>query len=360
MNPLDLGFLEWTDPLSWTEHHTSKTKKTIAEENRNFNRLLPTKGDLDTLQKAIEGYETGTLDKFELNIPTEDPAISIHWTKSANTYTWKWMGTTGPSYEADAIDVCEYKGEMYVAYTIDSPSDMEDSDLFVRTRKSSWKYARSGASSVGIMNGRVYFIESESPLKSYRVVSLSLDTGTDRRIEYVEKCHETILSLKVVDGGVFLLGTKGGRGSAWCFRPAGGVKRIDPEGVSFFPVGFSPDLDPIYFVRMGGLDTPWTLKNCSWKLSEEIRQDGIEFCSMKHGCLVSKNFGVRTLWQLSNKYPPQEIFKGIFSIVQEPCVHEENSLSLWLISPGITPQHITISNGKVKIVERQLVARDQQ
>jgi len=351
MNPLHLGFLEWSDPLSWTEKYSSKTKKAISEENRNFNRLLPTKGDLAPLQKAIEAYEIGTLDKFELCIPEEAPVISIHWTKSAKSYTWKWIGTA-TSYEADAIDICEYKGLMYVAYTIDSPTGNEDSNLLVRTRKSVWKYPRSGASSVAILNGRVYFIESESPLKSYKVISMSLEKGTDKRIEYVEKCHETILTLKVVDGGVFLLGTKGGLGSAWCFRPAGGVKRIDPEGVSFFPVGFSLDLEPVYFVRMGGLDTPWTLKNCSWKLSEEIRQDGIEFCSWKHGCLVSKNFGVRTLWQLSRNYPPKEIFKGIFSIVEEPCVHQEDSLSLWLISPGITPQHITITNGKVKIMER--------
>jgi hypothetical protein len=205
MKPLRLGFLEWVDPLAWTEKNTANTRKAIQAENRNFKHCLRDVNTkvIDDTQKQIESYETGTLDEFQQYIPEENPEICIRWTKSAIQYTWTWTNQTH-LYKADTIDTCMYKGEFYVAYTLESPKDGEDNYLWVRTRKSVWKYAKDGASSTAILDGRVYFIESDSPLKSYRVISLSLDTGRNRRVEYVETCHEIMLSLSVVQGGVVL------------------------------------------------------------------------------------------------------------------------------------------------------------
>ena len=350
--PTKFDFLEWKDPLQWTERNSSATRKAFNAENRNFKRLLQAAtGDrqIRKLQSVIEDYEIGTLDHYEIQIPEDNPVISIHWTKSAKNYTWKWINSS-TSYKADTIDTCNYNGKFYVAYTIESPIEARDNDIYVRTRHSVWKHSKSGASACALQDGRLYCIESESPLKSYTVVSLAVDGGS-RRVEYVETCHQTQLDFCSVEGGVFLTGDRAGYGRIWRLKPSGGVERLEPEGVAFFPVGFLQGA-AVYFVRFRELGSPWTLVNCSWKLSEEIRRDGIEFCSLEHNCLVTKNFGIRTLWRMGTG-APKKLVSGIFSIVPEPCIHTgASALTLWLISPGMSPQQIRIpSTGPIKIIQ---------
>lgn len=353
--PENLGFLEWIDPYKWTERATAATRAAFKAENSHFKKILhaaSTQTELRKLAGRIRTYEKDELADVYLELPTQAPEIAIRFTKDGYEYEWKWIGG-GTWTKAIDIDIGFWNGVAHVAYTADGYNDDE---LHVKTRKSAWKYAKAGAANIAILNDRVYFIESDSPLKYFKVISLSLETGGNRRLEYKEPCHEIQLTLVRTGGGVFLQGSRSGVETLFAVTPTG-VRKLAPDAISFFPVGCGRSGEPMYFYR-NRLGSPWKLRNCSWKLSDEIVESGIEFCSHEHNCIVTKAMGVRTLWHMSSNSSPKRLLRGFFSMVETPRSFSSTVLPLWVRRPGRILQGIVFNRGSLTILSNPTVYAD--
>jgi hypothetical protein len=349
-----LGFLEWHDPYEWTETNDAARAHAIRGENRLFKHTVSVSGS-DTEQKRVRAAFVASYEKTEkkqtMQIPQENPQIIVQsYTDSNRLYYWKYVGDHEWKY-ADDLDFWSVQGAPYVAFTHDSSRGKLDYTLYVKTPKSHWIHKRVGGSDVAIMNHRVYFIEGDSPLRYTRLVSLSLYTGENRRIVYEEVDPSVELTLiKGCGRTLFLLGADAGYEQLRWIMPNGVIKRLEPTGVSFFPVGYSKREGPIYFVRLQNFTKPWKLVGASWKLNREIENSGIEICLAPLGILITKFQGVRTVWSISSERAPKQLDRGFFTVIPWsiwPFWRGERNTQIWVHSP-ISPPYALNSKTAIK------------
>jgi len=309
-------FIEWDDPYSWTERLTMRTKLAIQKENALFNRVVSEsasksvmKNKQDEFCKVIETHAT----KETFRIPSVGEAKILVKIDDSNedAFNWKyakggaWMYTSG-------IDVSEEE-PFNVAYTVYA-SEPYDYKLNVKTPSGRWTHSHGGGPFVAIKGGRVYYLEEDKHLQYKRLVSLSVLDGKDRRVIYEEKAVSSVLTLmKLENRALFLMREDAGNQQVAVI--SGGICHwLNRQGVCFFPVG-GEGSKVVYFTRIGSFGAPWTLVGAKWILNAEIVAAGLEFCSSMLRILVTKTFGIRTVWRLSEKHEPKRLYSGVFQIL---------------------------------------------
>lgn len=345
-----LGFLEWEDPYEWTEIDPVARTHAIEGENRLFKQtVIGSGGNLKEVRAAFVAAYKKTEQNHLMKIPLDGgrPQVIVESRIDVEgLYYWKYSGEREWKY-ADDLDVDYFHGVPYVAFTYDSSRGKLDYNLHVKTPKLQWTYKRNGGMDVAIMNHRVYFIEATKPLHYYRLVSLSLYTGDKRRIIYEETNPGIELSLvKAENRALFLLGDEAGHQQLRWISPRGAAKRLEPGGVSFFPVGCSGN-NPIYFVRLHNFANPWKLVGASWKLNQEIENSGIEYCWFAIGILITKFQGIRTVWSVNSDRAPKRLDRGFFSVLScsmWPLWRGERKTQIWVHSP-ISPTYVLNEKG---------------
>ena len=305
-DPTNVGFLKWLDPYEKKEKHI---RKSIKEENGEFLSVLSesiTPSALENLIKKNEVYAEESHSEFILEYPIRDPKISIQFPRLNFDYKWKWFSSSN-WHEVDNLDIS--KDGTIIAYTLSDSDPKKNYRLSVRGA-TSWTHRQYGGPDVAIIGSRVFFIEGDEPLHYTRLVSLDLKSGRDLKVIYEEpsrtkeielvRCESRALFLSSYDSGIQALYHVG----------VDGLKQLSPKGVAFFPVGGK---DPIYFVREECFSAPWKLVGAPWKLNSRIRADGIEFCSFSAKILVTKFYGIRTVWKMSTS-DPVKLYSGIFEV----------------------------------------------
>jgi len=294
----DMGFLIWKDTLAWTEN-PKKAGPYFTKEATRFQaavRGIPLKSMIaarDDFSRAFKDHTEGICNEIKVGSIIICPVIHT------NGYTWQ-SKLGAPHIQCEDID-CLSNG------TIISTQDIADGARDYRIHKhAGWKYNASVAPEFGIHGQRVYIIEADGLLRYRTLVSIDVVTGGCRRLHYYERNEETNLTIVRASQGLFMKGYTSGIESL--FFITGGVERLEPEGVSFFPIGVSDSQMPIYFVRRKSFATGWALVGASWNLNSEIRAAGIEFCSVYPPFLVTKRSGKRTGWILSTKAMPVKVF----------------------------------------------------
>lgn len=305
MDPTNLGFLKWIDPYEEKEKHISDS---IKEENLRFRKVLDasaSKSDIDLLSKKNEIYLNEGNPDWILNYPINNPKISFQLRQIDHSYKWKWINKGG-WHEADNIDIS--KDGKYIAYTY-ADSYKKNYKLSVRGG-ATWTHNKYGGPNVAILGSRVFFIEGDEFLHYNRLVSIDLDTGRDRKVVFEEPSKTTEIELVLCESRtLFLLSSDSGIQSLYHILP-NEFYQLSPRGVSFYPVGSYKNA-PIYFVREGKFSAPWKfIGGC--KLNSRICADGIEFCSYSAKILITKFYGMRTIWKIGNE--PILKYSGIFEV----------------------------------------------
>ena len=352
-----LGFLDWKDPYAWTETDHAARHHAIRGENRLFKHIAHTAGTNAELRKAHEAFlvayhKTTRAPTIQIGATGDRDALLIDpHLEVDGVYYWKFAKDSRWKY-ADEIDYWAVQGAPYVAYTQDVTRGTLDYTLHVKTARSHWTHPKTGGSAVAIQNHRVYFIEGDKPLRYVRLVSLSLYTGQGRKVVYEEKNPSVAISLvRGENRTLFLLGEDAGYQQLWLITPSSEIRRLEPRGVSFLPVGGSAAA-PIYFVRLGNFTAPWKLVGASWKLNREIENSGLEFCSAAKKILITKFQGIRTIWSLSSSAEPKRLEKGFFTILPYshwPFWRGEPQAPIWVRSPTTPPYRILIAKSEIYV-----------
>ena len=334
-------FLKWTDPLAWMERLTPKTKRVIQEENALFKETVTESGTKATLrekqgefQKVLSKYRnTGTI-----RIPSVGVAqilVEIDQTQE-RSFRWRyakngtWLNVTYFDYST--------KGNA-VAYTIDT-AEPYDYKLHVKTATGQWTHTHGGGPQVAIKDDRVYYLEGDRHLQWTRLVSLNLSDGRGRQILYEETDPSVELSLiRGENRAIFLIGENAGQQALGIIGSDGKCALLNKESVCFHPVGYLISTEPIYFGRLGSFAAPWTLFGEDWILNAEICGAWIEFCSASLKILITKTYGIRTIWWLSGTKPPRQLYRGLFEVLPYSAWplwrgEQVDSVTLWVQDPA--------------------------
>ena len=327
--------MKWTDPLAWMERQTPKTKQVIQAENALFKETVAESGTRAALREK-QGEFQKTLSKYRnmemLRIPSVGVAQILVEIDSAQETSFRWKrAKNGTWLSAAELD---YWGST-VAYTVDT-TEPYDYKLHVKTVTGQWTHPHGGGPQVAIKGDRVYYLEGDRHLRWTRLVSLALSDGKGRRILYEETDPSVELTLvRGENRALFLIGENAGQQALALIgaedssssSSSGISPPLSERAVCFHPVGYSSptSTEPIYFGRVGSFAAPWTLFGADWILNAEIGEAGIEFCSAILQILITKTFGVRTIWRLSGTMPPRQLYKGVFEVL---------SYSLWPLWRG--------------------------
>jgi len=341
-----LGFLTWKDPYAWTETDHAAQAHAIREENRLFKHTVSAAASKSRLHKTREAF-LRAFHAPKIRLPIGPDILVEVQLDVDGVYYWKHKRDAKWKY-ADDLDYANN----YVAYTQDVIRGQLDYTLHVKTPTSHWTHKKKGGSGVAIVGQRVYFIEGDQPLKYMRLVSLSLATGSQRRVLYEETNPSISLTLvKAENRGLFLLGEDAGYQRLWLVA-GDGLKRLEPGGVSFRAVGVTATGDPIYFVRPGDFTKPWRLVGADWKLNRAIETAGIEFCSYSLQVLITKFQGIRTIWHMSASAPPKQLDSGFFTVLPYtgwPFWRGESGgqVPIWIRSPTTPVYKILVAKGEI-------------
>uniref|UniRef100_A0A6C0K098 Peptidase S9 prolyl oligopeptidase catalytic domain-containing protein n=1 Tax=viral metagenome TaxID=1070528 RepID=A0A6C0K098_9ZZZZ len=318
MDPTDVGFLKWIDPYEKQEKHLAKT---IKKENALFLSQLDGMDDLTALIKKNEIYDTESSPNIILNYPLTNPKINISLKHLNGEWglAWKWHGADDWKW-VDNLDISR-DGET-VAFIESAKTNYK---VTVKTKSHTWTHKHLIGPDIAIIGSRLYFIEADSPLQYNRLVSVDIHSGKEAKVLYEESNKETQIEFVWCEGrALFLLSYRAGYNRLHYIRD-NSTKELDPQGVAFFPVGHL-GTKPVYFVREGSFTAPWKLVGCNWKLNSRISADGIEFCSLSAKILITKFYGVRTIWKMSSG-EPVPIYRGVFEIAE--CM----KLMRWFLEP---------------------------
>jgi dipeptidyl aminopeptidase/acylaminoacyl peptidase len=344
MDPTNIGFLKWKDSYETREAHLAKT---IKKENALFLSQFD-ESQLDTLMKINEDYHIASVPEIIWKYPLKSPKIYLQPPRLNRGWQWTW-DEKKPWKEVSSLNISEDGKTVAIIYSEDT-----DYKLSVKTEESSWTYRNLVGSDIGIIGECIYFIEGDKPLQYTRVVSLDLRTGRNKRVLYVESDLQKEIDLVCCEGrALFLTTYRAGYNTLYQVRVNGELNQLSPRGVSFFPVGRS-GTEPIYFVREGSFSAPWKLVGCNWKLNSRISADGIEFCSVSAKILITKFYGVRTIWKMSSG-DPVPIYRGVFEITEFTKFYGwlyGNYKTLWAIKPGSAQFEFDVNS---TIIERPAI-----
>ena len=316
---MSVSFLEWEDPLSWTERRTSKTFKKIGWENKLFKATVSesaTKDEVERKQKEFRGaFHTQRINKA-IEIPSQGTAEILVEIDTIEEGFFRWKPVRGGNWiHANGIDISN-DGTYTVAYTIDM-NEPYDYKLHVKTPTRSWTHPHGGGPFVAIKGPWVYYLEEDRHLQYKRLICLSLHDGKKRKVIYEER--DPMIQLTLMKGEnrcLFLMKENAG------YQDVGVVESTNicswlRKGVCYFPVGYDRlgSNNSVFFVRKKGFDSPWTLFGAGWILNKDIETEGIEFCSSTLQIIVTKNYGVRTVWRLYNNRVPKLLFRSVFEIL---------------------------------------------
>jgi len=351
----ELGFLAWKDPYIWTEH-PGKFREAATKETATLEAAVAaaaTKREVQRVAKAFEEAIEKDTSELYWSWPSKIPYIVYKPNfEGGGGYLWAQASSPTEFSLVGDFDICSSgKNDYYMATTASKPSGSEAYELSImKEGVNIWKHERIGGPDVAILKDRVFFLESDSPLRNSRLISLDLFTGQKRCIEFEEKDPRWTLSLhRGSNECLFLIREQAGTKQCYHVKASGHIRRLERDAATICPIGATAVGGyPILLVRKESLDAPWTFSGApGWSLEAAQAAAGIEFATSE--ILVTKEFGIRTLWRIG--IHPKRLFEFLGNPIADPITdwRSEPLRSLWIESPGKTLECISIGEGSVRL-----------
>jgi hypothetical protein len=345
----DTGLVVWNDPLAWTETmHGREWKKAIQMEEKRLNAFMERYVDpalIDDLEKELTAVK-----KQDVGAPLLLPGkVSIHL--HGRSISWRYMNELTVQ-ERDAVDITTDKhgrvwdvadsGQGAETYCLRFWKPQPSPGMIVWNGPRAPAWTRKGAGPyVLVIGDHCYFLEAKKSLWYWRLVRATATTGEDEKIIYEETDPRWNLSLVRGESGTgYLVRENSGLQQAF-FIKKDGLKTMEHMG--FFVLGGGATND--YFVTDGRGTDAW--KAVGPRLSTWIIPTyGIpESVSVKHGLLVTRKYGIRSLWQCGKRLTPKLLLRGFHQISFNQW--DDTKPVVRCVTPGMSTLVYSPKNGQL-------------
>lgn len=254
----DLGIVAWRDPSSTLETMTgAEWRNIVNDENRRFANYLRH----PAIQARIPAYEASLVAaEKEVNRPWfalnygGRAIIDIYPNGNAGL-EWTFTGET-ERHEASDVDVSEAPNPLIVYSIVEVGGGAHLYELRahgVGANAASWTIRDVGPS-VGVVNGRVYYLRPQKKLWYCQLWSADAATGADERLEYEESDPKYNLYLQKCTGRqLYLLADNNGYTQLWSIN---NLMRLDIDAIYHIPC----DTNRIVFTTEGN----WEIRGPKW------------------------------------------------------------------------------------------------
>lgn len=282
-----VGYASWEDPYKWMESMTGTRWNTLVHYyEKEYEEAVKDLGDLPTVvQHELQQRESLI------------PPMKIYdcWYEQTGKQNFCWWYNKEKHYCTD-LDIGK---DGYVWHLEDTSNGDERYSLHCfHHEKKVWNYTLPLGPYVAVVGNRVYCIESENHLWFHRLVSLNAKTGKDRKVLYEEENPEWNLTLiRGEHQCLFLVANNAGVQRLWYLKDKDDLMEIKGYE-SYVPIGFSSPSSktPVFFGRRSG-DVFY--KIVGGPHHSFLEKETPEFASFTDDLVVTRHYGVRSLWSLS-------------------------------------------------------------
>ncbi len=286
-----LGYLSWVDPLKWMEDMKgSAWNSAVKTQQDQYQRFVKQQGAVpQMLAKELE--ETGRF------LPESQVDDILYRRVGKFTYRLHFEGANAAIYCAD-FDTKSCKK----LWTVQDTSSGDES-YTLRHRVGSkpiWTYEPSVGPFVAIVGSHVYCLESENSLWYCRLVRLNADTGGQRQV--LLEMKDPLWNLELIKGEagcLFLRANNAGDQRLWFLDRTSKLQELTRDHKGFVPVGYlnGTATDPCYFARRGRIYEAVGSAFKGFRLPS-FHEETPEWGCLHEGVLVTRRYGVRTLWSI--------------------------------------------------------------
>ena len=300
--------ITWTDDLAWMEDMKGERWNTfIKKEQERWNHVKKSK-----LPKLKSQIHKASAIANQMRFTAGDLFIGHTGTMS---YTWKWKGSSEVQEVQEAADICVKGDCVYVSYE-DSTTPGAENYVIAAYRKGSANplWIRKGMSPfVGVLGDRCYSIEAKNKLVYYKCISWNCVRGDDVRVEYEEKDARYNLDLIRGEGCLYLRRQSG---------PKQDVINL-LHNTLLQPV--SLDSRRFVFGCVGEDEYLYWSSDEKWKASHGLKKymlpsfakDTPEYIDTRRNLLITRVYGKRTLWHISDGVP-RILWRGVGNLMVDP------------------------------------------
>lgn len=318
--------ITWTDDLAWMEPMKGDRWETFLHKSQDiWKSAVASSHGIPRIRNQIKkAVAVGRQMRFSAS----EGSVEIGHIGTM-AYCWRWKG----EHEVRQVsDICVKGDCVYVSYEDDSVSGAEN--YVIAAYKSGSKvplWEKKGMSPyVGVLGDRCYSIEAKNKLVYYKVVSWLAETGKGLRTEYEEKDFRYNLELIRGRDCLFLRRQSG---------PKQDVFQIsDGTSIAFALESISLESRRFVFGCVGADE--YIYWNKGWSVSKGLLKQGYvfpsfhkaspEYIDTKRNLLITRWYGKRTLWKLSDG-EPRILWKGVGNLMIDPW--ESNWMRI--IIPGV-------------------------
>lgn len=271
-------FADWKDPDAWMEAMKGpRWEAVLQEEAANATKLLQHpavqrrigtfRGFLDTA-KALHGTSVKSFDvgPFEILWQTE------------MFKQWRWKGAAKFHEARDCLPLSDDNGMLCVTDITDGAEQFE---LQLWSKKSqskpTWSLQKVGPN-IGVIGDTLFYLNTRKRLQYYQLWRCDWRTGANKEMLYEVPSNQVNLTLeRLPDGHLYLLAEN------------------------------AQDLTTFELTGQGSLlpRTNYLVSPNSWVLP--LAEFGVDFLWPKHGFLVSKVMGQKTLWKCGASKSPKRL-----------------------------------------------------
>ena len=302
--------ITWHDDLAWMEAMKGDQWESFLHKSQKTWKEAVAKAKANGIPKIRKQIEKATAVGRQMRFSASAGLVEIGHIGTM-AYCWRWKGETE---SRQVSDICVKGDCVYVAYEDDTVAGAEN--YVVAAYKGGSKVAlweKKGMSPyVGVYGDRCYSIEAKNKLVYYKFVSWLAETGKGLRTEYEEKDFRYNLELLRGDDCLFLRRQSG---------PKQDVFQIGAESKALESVSG----ESRRFV-LGGENEYLYWKN-GWSVSKGLQKRNYMFPSFSHESpelidikrelLITRRYGKRTLWKLSEG-EPRIMWKGVGNLLIDP------------------------------------------
>lgn len=343
----DIGFLQWADPLAWTEKmRGARWMSLIKKEEETFSTFVKNEIKSADIQKTVKLLNETNQINYKATYTVYN-LIEIFCDSRMGNASWRFLSGVERKGLKSVNDLaCSKDG--YVWDIVDKEDGSESYTLSCWSSdkvKPLWSI-QSVAPYVLVVSNRCYYLESKNTLWYNRLVSVDSLTGEDYKVQYEEKDPQWNLSLVKGEDGGYLVRENSGLQQAWLLSSEN-LKRLVSGKSGFFVFGLGQNF---FFTEGRGTD--------NWKgYGDEVSHwmcpinVGIpESLWVSQGLIVLRKEGQRSIWRCAPNKKPHLLFKIGGDILLNPW---KDTLHALCIEPGSFHHLVSLSVKKEKEKEKE-------
>ena len=300
--------ITWTDDLAWMEPMKGDRWESLLHKSQEIWKSACAKAS--GIPKIRKQIAKATAVAKQMRFSAGNGLVEIGHIGTM-AYCWRWKGEHDVR---EVSDICVKGDCVYVSYEDSSVVGAEN--YVVAAYKAGSKVAlweKKGMSPyVGVFGDRCYSIEAKNKLVYYKFVSWLADTGKGLQTEYEEKDFRYNLELLRGSNCLFLRRQSGPKQDVFQI----GTESTALESISGESRRFVLGGEGEYLYWRNG----WSVSNGLQKrkyMFPSFSHETPELLDMGRNLLITRWYGKRTLWKLSEG-EPSIMWKGVGNLLIDP------------------------------------------